>query len=82
MNTSIGIPTDAPIFSPGWPVMTFLKTTAMTVPMTEPATVRRAAMNVQMTTGRLHHLEKRTTGVAKIETKFMQIPVKKAPNIT
>lgn len=82
MNTSIGMPTDAPIFKSGWPVMTVLKMTAMAVPMPDPRTVRSAAMNVQMTVGRLHHLEKTTTGVAKMEMKFMQMPVKNAPNIT
>lgn len=82
MNTSIGMPTDAPIFNSGWPVMTVLKMTAMAVPIPDPRTVRSAAINVQMTVGRLHHLEKTTIGVAKIETKFMQMPVMKAPNIT
>lgn len=81
MNTSIGTPTEAPMFRSGWPVMTLLKTMAIAVPIAEPTTVRRAATNVQITIGRLHHLENRAAGVMKIEIKFMQIPVKKAPNM-
>ena len=61
--------------------MTFLKMTNMTVAMTVAAAVNNAAMNVQIANGRLHHLEYSTIGAKKILTRFMQIPVRKKPNM-
>lgn len=81
MNTNISVPRLAPISSPAWDVMTLRKTMNITVAMIVAAAVSRAAMNVQIAMGKLHHLLNSTTGVMKIETKFMQTPVKKKPNI-
>jgi hypothetical protein len=81
INTNISVPRLPPICSPAWDVMTFRKIMNMTVAMMVAAAVRRAAMKVQIVIGKLHHLEKSTTGVMKMETKFMQTPARKKPNM-
>lgn len=58
-----------------------MKMTAMTVPIMEPSTVRRAATKVQRAIGKLHHLENIASGVANMEIVFIQMPVRKPPNI-
>jgi len=82
MNANISVPILAPIFNPDWDVATFLKMIDMTVPIMVAAVVRRAAMNVQIANGKDHHLEYSVIGAKNIDTKFMQIPVKKKPNMT
>jgi hypothetical protein len=81
INTNIFVPIDAPMFNPAWLVMTFLKIMNITVAIIVAVTVRRAAMNVQIAIANDHHRDFMTIGVMKIETKVMQTPVKKKPNM-
>lgn len=53
----------------------------MAVAMTVAAVVKRAEMKVQIAIGKLHQRENNTTGVIKMETQFMQTPVRKKPNM-
>ena len=62
--------------------MTFLKMTNMTVAIMVAAIMRSAWANVQTEIAKDHHLLLMTMGVMKIETKVMQIPVKKKANMT
>ncbi len=82
MKANISTPISAPMFNPAWDVATFLKMIDMTVPIIVAAVVTRAAMKAQMANGNDHHLEYRVMGARKMETKLMQMPVKKNPNMT
>jgi hypothetical protein len=55
--------------------------TNIAVAMIVAAAVNSAAMKVQTAMAKLHQRENSTTGVMKIETKFMHTPVKKKPNM-
>jgi hypothetical protein len=57
MKTNMSVPNAAPILRPAWLVMTLRKMVKRTVAMMVAATVRRAAIKVQMAIGKLHHLE-------------------------
>jgi hypothetical protein len=82
MKPNIWFPSEAPIFKPAWLVIVFRKITNITVAMAVAIAVSRAAIKVQKTMARLHQREYSTIGVMKMETVFMQIPVRKQPNMT
>lgn len=53
----------------------------MTVAMIVAAVVSSAAMKVQIAKGKDHHLLYNVMGAVKMDMKFMQMPVRKKPNM-